>query len=121
LTARLRGRSVIHLAIAALTIIAAVGAALVIFASPRASGPVTAVGLPLPLSSPATISFAGPKVVWVAEANHGLVLTLPRAQGSGVEIHTVGSILLILGIVGTIVSMLFLLWSFRARPSRLRS
>ena len=33
----------------------------------------------------------------------------------GVEIHTVGSILLIVGIAGVIASLLLLLWSSRAR------
>jgi hypothetical protein len=46
LTARLRRRSPLPVAIAALTIVAAVGAALVVFASPNAAAPVAAVRLP---------------------------------------------------------------------------
>jgi hypothetical protein len=140
LTARLRRRSLIHAALAALTLVAALGAALVIFASPDASAPTAAIRLPAPASYPTTIwtgkdglaraalarqeadlanehaSFLSqlPEgAVWV-QANSGIVLRLPQAHGPGVEIHTVGSILLIVGIVGVILSMLFLFWSSRA-------
>jgi hypothetical protein len=43
--------------------------------------------------------------IWVTEAD---------AQGSGVDIHRVGSILLIAGIAGVILSLPLLFWS----PSR---
>ena len=139
LTARLRRRSLIHAALAALTLIAAIGAALVIFASPDASAPTTAIRLPAPAPSPTSIwtgtdlparaalarreaelanehavflSQLPEGAVWV-QANGGIVLMWPQAHGPGVEIHTVGSILLIVGIVGVILSMLFLFWSSR--------
>ena len=138
LTARLRRRSLIHAALAALTLIAAIGAALVIFASPDASAPTTAIRLPAPpyptsiwtgTNMPERAALARREAelanehavflsqlpegaVWV-QANGGIVLRLPQAHGPGVEIHTVGSILLIVGIVGVILSMLFLLWSSR--------
>jgi hypothetical protein len=50
----------------------------------------------------------------LVQANDGIVLRLPQARDPGVEIHTVGSILLIAGIVGLIPSMLFLFLSSRA-------
>jgi hypothetical protein len=119
LTARLRRRSLIYAATAALTIVAAIGAALVIFASPDASALMGAIRMPaapVPPPSPTNVSFVGDGGVWVAQANGGVLLTFPpapgaAAHGSGVEIHTFGSILLIVGIVGVILSMLFLFWS----------
>ena len=136
LTARLRRRPLIHAALAALRLIAAIGAALVIFAS-DASAPTTAIRLPAPnptsiwtgTNMPERAALARREAelanehavflsqlpegaVWV-QANGGIVLRLPQAHGPGVEIHTVGSILLIVGIVGVILSMLFLFWSSR--------
>jgi len=117
-------------AIAALTVIAAIGAALVIFASPHASAPTAAIAVPPEFAGPrapasiATIRvppppiFAGPSAplaVWIRPDGRGVVLA--QANGSGVEINEVGSILLIVGIVGIIPSMLFLFWSSRARPN----
>ena len=114
-------------ATAALTITAAIGAALVMFASPDASAPTAepaffiladgsqiAVRISPPSPSPTNVSFDRPEV-WVAPAPGGDVLTLPQGHGSGVEIHTVGSILLIVGIVGMILSMLLLFWSSSSR------
>jgi hypothetical protein len=144
LTGRLSRRSLMLAGIAALTITAAIGAALVIFASPDASAPPTAIRVPAPPPSPATVWVAGlsredaalaqlraavltnenavaQREAVLLQANGDSVLALPRAHGPGVEIHTVGSILLIVGIAGSLVSMLFLLWLFRARPRRLRS
>ena len=112
LTARLPRRSLMLAAIAALTVITAVGAALVIFASPQASARMAAIHVPPP---PTPVRAALTGTVWV-EGGGDIVLTLPQAQGPGVEIHTVGSILLIVGIVGIILSMLFLFWSSRAGP-----
>jgi len=115
LTASLRKRSLIHPAIAALTIIAAIGAALVIFASPDASAPMAAIRVPAPPPSPTNVSFVGDGEVWVAQPSDDVLLTFPHPHGSGVEIHRVGSILLIVGIVGVILSMLFLFWSSSRR------
>ena len=111
LTARLRRRSLIELAIAALTIIAATGAALVLFASPSASAPATVIRR---LAAPATIAVSKQQAVWVTKADRGVVFTSRQAPGSGVHVHTLGSILLMVGIVGLILSALLLLWS----PSR---
>jgi hypothetical protein len=115
-------------AIAALSVITAIGAALVIFAS-RASVPTAAIAVPPELAAaPAPASmrairvppppiFADPRAplaVWIKPDGRGVVVA--QANGSGVEVNKVGSILLIVGIVGIILSMLFLFWSSRARP-----
>jgi hypothetical protein len=127
-TARLPRRSLMLTAIAALTVITAIGAALVIFASPHAA-PTAAIAVPPEFAAsraPAPIAtihvppppiFAGaraPLAVWIKRDGRGVVLA--QANGSGVEINTVGSILLIVGIAGIILSMLFLFWSSRTRP-----
>ena len=116
-TARLRARSLVLTAIAALTVIAAIGAALVLFASPDAS-PTAVVAVPPEFAAPrapATITairvpppsvFAGPRTalaVWIKPDGRGVVLA--QANDSGVELNNVGSILLIVGIVGIIVTM----------------
>ncbi len=120
-TARLPGRTLILAAIAALTIITAVGAGLVLLASPRASAPQAAsdvllAAAPEPTSirmvAPPPISPDGSARVWILRDGR---VTVTPIGGSGVEIHTVGSILLIVGIVGVIASLLLLLWSSRTR------
>ncbi len=144
LTAGLQRRSLMLAALAALTITAALGAALVIFASPDASVPTAAVRLspPYPINvsfdrdglAQAEVSalreaeFAHTRAVLVTQVpgaalvqpSGGIVLTLPQAHDAGVEIHTIGSILLIVGIVGSIVSMLLLFWSSSSRRSTCR-
>ena len=131
LTARLRKRSLVFAAIAALTVVTAIGAALVILASPKASAPVAAVRVPTifraarapsnfvavspaPPPPPAFRTPGLPVAVWVLRDGRGVVLA--QSNGSGVEINQVGSILLIVGIAGLIPSALFLLWCSRARP-----
>lgn len=129
LIAGLRRRSVVPAAIAALTVLTAVGAALVMFASPEASTPVTAIRVPPEFASPrapAPIAslrvspppeFASPRppaAVWIQSDGRGVLLTQPNS--AGVEIHKVGSILLIVGIFG-IASILFAFWLSRARPA----
>jgi hypothetical protein len=142
LTARLRRRSLVLTAIAALTVIAGIGAALVVFASPDASPRTAAIRLPAPSSYPMAVSFdkepalravlvvtreaelahehaqlrASAGAAAVVQANGDIVLTVLQGHSPGVEIHTVGSILLIVGIAGAILSVLFLFWSSRARP-----
>jgi hypothetical protein len=127
-TARLPGRALMLAAIAALTAIAAIGAALVIFASPDASASVTAIRVPAELRgppapaawpvsheapSPAYTAARTPVGVWVQHDGRGVLLA--QADGSGVEINRVGSILLIGGLVGFVLALLFLFWSSRAR------
>ena len=127
-TATLRARSLVLTAIAALTVIAAIGAALVLLASPDAS-PTAAIAVPPEFAAaraPATITairvppppiFADPRAplaVWIKPDGRGVVLA--QANGSGVELNQVGSILLIVGIAGIILSLLLWLWSFRRRP-----
>lgn len=126
-TARRRRRLLVLAAIAALTITTAMGAALVIFASPRASGPAAAIRVPAIFAGPTAptmtavrvpppAAFASPRAplaVWIQADGRGVLLT--QAKGPGVEINLVGSILLIVGIVGITVSMLFLFWSSRAK------
>jgi hypothetical protein len=131
-TARPPGRSLV-LATTALTILTAVGAALVIFASPRASEPksirVPAIAadraaaasiaiLAVPESTPrlapapAAVAVVSPDGRWIARfdrGGHGVLLT--ETNRSGVEIHHIGSILLIFGIVGLLPSVLLLVWS----------
>jgi hypothetical protein len=126
-TARLRRRSLVLAAIAALTVIAAIGAALVLFASSDAS-PTAAIAVPPEFATsraPARIAvlrvppppiFAAPRAplaVWIKPDGHGVVLA--QANGSSVELNNVGSILLIVGIIGIILSVLFALWSSRRR------
>jgi hypothetical protein len=48
--------------------------------------------------------------VWITSDGRATVTPI---GGSGVEIHTVGSVLLIVGIAGVIASLLLLLWSSR--------
>jgi hypothetical protein len=166
-TGLLPRRSVTLGVTAAFTIIAAVGAALVIFASPDASAPTAAISLPPPpalanislgrdgqvraavatleaerahtravlesqmqraaesqMQRAAVATLEGERAhtravlesqmqVWV-QPNGATVLTLRPAHGQGVEIHRVGSILLIAGIAGVILSLPLLFWS----PSR---
>lgn len=131
LMARLRKRSLVFAAIAALTLVTAIGAALVILASPKASAPVAAVRVPTifrAATAPSNVVAVSPAppppsafrtpglpvAVWVLRDGRGVVLA--QSKGSGVEINQVGSILLIVGIAGLIPSALFLLWSSRARP-----
>jgi hypothetical protein len=139
LTARLRRRSLVLTAIAALALSAAIGAALVIFASSDVSARTAAIRLSPPSAYPMAVSLdkGGPAVRaalaaasahaqaqlllslrqdGLLRANGDILLRLPQAHGPGVEIHTVGSILLIAGIAGVILSVLFLFWSSRARP-----
>jgi hypothetical protein len=89
-------RSLIHPTLAALTVIAAIGAALAFFPSRHDS--VAAAPKFVPRLQPMPPAFAVP------------------GNGSGVDVHAVGLILLIVGIVGIILSMLFLFWSSRAGP-----
>jgi len=116
-TAGLPGRTLILAAIAALTI-TAVGAGLVLLASPHASAPQTASNAFLPRTQPTAIRVISPppispdglRRVWIAPDGR---VTVTPIGGSGVEIHPVGSILLTVGIVGGIASLLLLLWSSR--------
>ena len=132
-TARARGRAVVLAAIAALTVVTAIGAALVIFASPRASEPkairvpaiaaarATAAGAtiwaaaasaPGPARPVAVVSPDGRSIARFDRDGRGVLLT--QANGSGVDIHRAGSILLIAGIIG-MTMMLLLLWTTRPR------
>lgn len=113
-SARLWRRSPLPVAIAALTIVAAVGAVLVVFESPNAAAPVAALRLP-PLSAYPTKAEAAQQM-WVAAKARGRVwVTEADAQGSGVDIHRVGSILLIAGMAGVILSLPLLFWSSSRR------
>jgi hypothetical protein len=114
LTARLRRRSPLPLAIGALTIVAAVGAALVVFASPNASAPVAALRPP-PLAAYPTKTEVARQMWVIANARGRVWVTEADAQGSGVDIHRVGSILLIAGIAGVILSLPLLFWSSSRR------
>ena len=89
----------------------------VVFASPHASTPdATFRVIHPPANTPIRIRVDPPSVaggaVWVHRDG---TRVLTPANDSGVEIHRAGSILLIAGVVGMILSMLFLLWSSRAR------
>jgi hypothetical protein len=121
-TARAPRRVLLLAAVTALTVVTAVGAALVVFASPHASEPAVAFHvIQPPANVPIRVRIDPPSVtggaVWVAR--DGIAMRTP-ANDSRVEIHRAGSILLIAGIVGMILSMLFLLWSSLASPSRER-
>ncbi len=127
LTARPR-TALVATAIAALTLVAVLGAALVLFASPSVSESTTAVDVPGELRGPRAPAgwpkarvapapaYASPRTVsgvWIQHDGRGVLLVEPN--GSGVEINEVGSILLIVGLVGVVPALLFLLWSSRAR------
>jgi hypothetical protein len=56
--------------------------------------------------------------VWVTKTDNGGVSAFVQARGSGVQIHTAGSILLIVGLVGSILSLSLLFWSSRTRSRR---
>jgi hypothetical protein len=129
LTATLSRRSLVLAATAAFTVVAAIGAALVIFASPDASASETAIRVPPELRGPRapagwpvsrlapSPAYAGARVpvgVWVQFDGRGVLLV--QTDSSGVEINKVGSILLIVGIVGVFPAMLLLFWSSRTRP-----
>ena len=120
-TAKLRRGPIVLAVLAAFTLLAAVGAALVIFASPAVSEP-TAVRLPpefarprpptavavLRLGAPERFRVAtAPVGVWIQHDGRGVVLAQPMS--SGVEINDAGSILLIAGIAGIIASLPLLL------------
>jgi hypothetical protein len=98
-------------AIAAVTVIAVVGAALAIFTSPRDSAPssfpsraVWVAAAPTPVREPV------PEVtMWVPSG------PVP-GHDSGIDGQTVGSVLLAIGIAGMILSMLVLVRSSWARP-----
>jgi hypothetical protein len=120
---RLPTRSLVLGAIVALTVTTAIGAALVLFASPHAPAPGAAIGvLPIPRDTPILVTTPAPAPT-SADAPATIRVggdrdvTLAETSGSGVEIHTVGSILLIVGIAGLIASLLVLIWSFRTLPS----
>jgi hypothetical protein len=128
-TARLSRRALMLAAVVALTAVTAIGAALVIFASPDASASETAIRVPAELRgprapagwpvsreapSPAYTAARTPVGVWVQHDGRGVLLA--QTDRSGVEINKVGSILLIVGIVGIIPAMLFLFWMSRTRP-----
>ena len=113
-------RTLVLAAIAALTIIiTAVGAGLVLLASPQASAPQAASDVPLEAAAPTAIRAVAPRPpppdgseLWITSDGR---VTVTPIGGSGVEIHTFGSILLILGIAGVIASLLLLLRSSRTR------
>ena len=128
LLARLPRRALMLVAIAALTLVAAVGAALVIFASPDAAASETAIRVPSELRgprapvgwpvsheapSPAYTAARTPVGVWIQHDGRGVLLA--QTDGPGVEISRVGSILLIVGLVGIVPSLVFLFWSSRTR------
>jgi hypothetical protein len=108
LTDRPHTRSPIHLAIA-LTVTAAIGAALVIFASPRDS----TTALPGVFAAPGDM----PHTVWVSYPHTVEASDVPRAlEANGSGVNTVGSVLLIVGTVGITLAMLVLFRSSRAGP-----
>jgi hypothetical protein len=136
LAGRLSRRSLVLTATAALTVVAAIGAALVIFASPDASPPTVAIGLPPEFGSvrrppeairilavPPPTAFASPTApggVWIDSG--GRAVLLAEANDPGVEINRVGATLLIVGLVGIVPALLLLFWSsrfdnLRSRPT----
>jgi len=121
-----RRPSLIHAAIATLTITAAIGAGLVIFASPHKS----ALDLPTVLArakaaeasaqakAAEALAQAKGRVAIAAPARRAVLISASNAtNSSGVEINRVGSILLIVGLAGMMLSMGFLFWSSRAAPT----
>jgi hypothetical protein len=128
MSARLSRTALVLGAIAGLTLVTAVGAALVIFASPDASAPTVAICVPDEMRgprapagwprariapSPADTSPQAASALWIRHDGRGVLLA--ERHGSGVEINKVGSILLVVGLVGVVPAMLFLLWSSRPR------
>lgn len=109
-------RSRLHAAIGALfALIAIVGAVLVILASP--SGP-RRLDLPPPpdlatAPGPGRTVAPPPGTVWTVMA--------PDIDDSGDDTHTVGSVLLIVGLAGVVPLTLFSLWVGPTRRSRRRT
>ena len=119
--------------IASLAIAAAVGAGLLIFASPDVSSPATA---PLVISLPSDVAAAASAAAWVASdappppaiqtqaraveaelarANAHLMMQEAEREDarSGVELHRTGSILLVVGILGILLVLPVLFWKIR--------
>jgi hypothetical protein len=81
------------------------------FAGPRAPAAIAALHVAPP---PVFAAPRAPLAVLIKPDGSGVVIV--QANGSGVEVNRLGSILLIVGIVGVIVSVLFLfLWSSSKR------
>jgi hypothetical protein len=99
---KLLGRPLLLAAIVALAVVAVVGAGLAIFASPRGSSVQV-----MPLAKPTA------SIAVRARLGHAV-----PANGSGADLHTAGSILLIVGGAGLVLSMLLLVWSSRAGRDR---
>jgi hypothetical protein len=111
---RLRPRTIASGVITGLALVAAVGAALVIFASPAAPAPATPPAPPLLSARPVTVEVRSDRI-WVARAKPGVWVTFPEAKSTGVDIHRSGEILLIVGILGMLLSTPLLLWASSPR------
>ena len=128
MAARLPRTALVATGIAALTLVTVLGAALVLFASPSVSESTTAVDVPGELRGPRapagwpkarvapSPAYASPQTVsgvWIQHDGRGVLLVEPN--GSGVEINKLGSILLIVGLVGIFPAVVLLFWSSRGR------
>jgi hypothetical protein len=109
LTGRRPMRQLVPAALAALAVIAAVGAALTIFAAPHhSSPPLTRVWV----ASARPVTVPARRVTVLAGDSRRFPVGGLEPGTSGVDINRVGSILLFVGIVGIIASIP-LLWSSR--------
>jgi hypothetical protein len=107
---KLHRRSLAAAGVAALAIVAAVGAALVIFASPAAQPPATRLALPPASGGPVTVQVRTPGV-WVAEAKPAVWVSFREVKNTGVDIHRSGEVLLIVGILGLLLSTSLVFWA----------
>jgi len=111
---RISAKSLAYGALAALTVVAGIGAALTIFAPPTSpqSGAIwiakEAPGIWIASEAPSTV--AGPIRSVVTDSD----MSFRPLTGTDVSgVNTTGSILLIVGIAGIMLSLLFLLWATR--------
>jgi hypothetical protein len=124
-TPRMRRRSHLPAAIAAFALVALVGAGLAIFASPSASqriavGPPTSVVVTVPRIPPPLLRVPRWRSVVVPAplpGRHPQVFAV-ETDASGNDLRSVGLVLLLAGVVGTIGSMLFWLFGDAGRWPR---
>ena len=118
---RISAKSLAYGALAALTVVAGIGAALTIFAppnSPQAAIWITKEGPAIWIASEVPSAGAGAIRHVVGDSD----MPRPPLPGTDVSgVNTTGSILLAVGIAGIVLALLFLLWATRRHVVRRES